>query len=188
MKPTTFAILMLLAGCSPQTVPSTAEKAAVDAHTVTIMTFNVENLFDTRDDPGKDDRTYLPLARKQTEEHRTACAKVEVEHWRDQCLNWDWNEEILERKLSVVASTILQVDDGRGPDILALQEIENLNVLERLRKEYLAAAGYRPAILLEGDDARGIDVAFLSRLELADSPQLHRISFDGTDPARVADT
>jgi endonuclease/exonuclease/phosphatase family metal-dependent hydrolase len=188
MKLTILAILMLLAGCAQQTAPLPAGNTAIDAMTVTIMTFNVENLFDTRDDPGKDDRTYLPLAQKQTEEHKTACAKIDVEHWRDQCLNWDWNEEILERKLSVVAGTILQVGNGRGPDILALQEIENLAVLERLRKEYLDAAGYRPAILLEGDDARGIDVAFLSRLELAETPELHRIPFDGTDAARVADT
>ena len=35
--------------------------------------------------------------------------------------NWDWNEVILDRKMSSVAAAILQVNDGRGPDILALQ-------------------------------------------------------------------
>jgi endonuclease/exonuclease/phosphatase family metal-dependent hydrolase len=168
-------------------VPPATDDAG-DASPVTIMTFNVENLFDTEDDPGKDDRTYLPLAMKQTAAHKAACAKVEVPAWREQCLDWDWSEDILERKLEVIARAILQVNDGQGPDVVALQEIENLAILERLRTEYLTDAGYRPSILIEGDDDRGIDVAFLSKLELAAEPTLHRIPFDSAEPARVADT
>ncbi len=38
-------------------------------HAVTIMTFNVENLFDNADDPGKDDKAYLPIEAKQSAEH-----------------------------------------------------------------------------------------------------------------------
>ena len=151
------------------------------------MTFNVENLFDTLDDPGKDDRTYLPLALKQTEEHRAACAAIERERWRDQCLNWDWSEEIVAAKLESVAAAIRQVGGGRGPDVVALQEIENIRILERLANEYLAELDYRP-ILIEGDDERGIDVAFLSRLPLADSPTLHRIDFGDIADGREADT
>ena len=30
-----------------------------------VMTFNVENLFDTQDDYKKDDKAFLPLAKKQ---------------------------------------------------------------------------------------------------------------------------
>jgi endonuclease/exonuclease/phosphatase family metal-dependent hydrolase len=82
----------------------------------------------------------------------------------------------------------LQVEDGRGPDIVALQEVENIGILERLRTEYLGDAGYRPAILIEGDDLRGIDVAFLTRLELAGPPTLHRIDFTGVGEDRVYDT
>ena len=181
---TLWPLLAVTAACGPP--PATDD--AGDATPVTIMTFNVENLFDTRDDAGKDDRTYLPLAMKQTAEHKGACAKVEVPHWREQCLDWDWNEDILERKLAVLAEAILQVNDGRGPDILALQEVENRSILERLRTEYLSGSGYRPSILIEGDDNRGIDVAFLSKLELDARPRLHRIPFDRAEPARVADT
>lgn len=155
---------------------------------VTIMTFNVENLFDTRDDAGKDDRTFLPLALKQTDEHRQACNEIKVQYWREQCLNWDWSESVLTRKLAVVAQVILQVGNGRGPDILALQEVENLAILERLRTEYLGAAGYAPAILIEGRDERGIDVAFLTRLGVVDTPVLHQIPFQGAPEERVADT
>ena len=144
---------------------------------VSIMTFNVENLFDNVDDPGKNDLTYFPLSEKQSDEHKAVCDEIEVDHWRDQCLNWDWSDDIIEHKLEVVASVILQVNDGRGADIVALQEVENLGILERLRNEHLADAGYDPAILIEGDDLRGVDVAFLTRLPLAEPPTLHRIDF-----------
>ncbi len=123
-----FALTTMLGACQSVT-PATLMPA------VTIMTFNVENLFDNVDDPGKDDATYLPLAAKQNDKHRQGCATIEVDHWREQCLYWDWSDELVERKLAVVAAAILQVNDGHGPDILALQEIENIRILERLRTE-----------------------------------------------------
>ena len=175
------ATCVMLAACAPSSRPA-------DIAPVTIMTFNVENLFDNQDDPGKDDRTFLPLAAKQTDEHRTACNTIEVPHWRDQCLNWDWNDEILERKLRVVAESILQVNGGRGPDIVALQEIENIGILDRLRTEFLGTAEYLPGILIEGNDNRGIDVAFLTRLPPDGEPTLHPIPFEGIPAERAADT
>jgi endonuclease/exonuclease/phosphatase family metal-dependent hydrolase len=54
-----------------------------------------------------------------------------------------------------------------------LQEVENIDVLERLRTDYLEDLGYLPGILVEGTDTRGIDVAFLSRLPIAAEPELH---------------
>jgi endonuclease/exonuclease/phosphatase family metal-dependent hydrolase len=181
--------LAALAGCNhnaPGEDRGTAEPAGQAS--VTIMAFNVENLFDNVDDPGKEDRTYLALADKQSREHKAACNEIEVDRWREQCLDWDWNDAIIDKKLGVVAGAILQVGDGRGPDIVALQEVENIGILERLRTEYLADAGYEPGILIEGDDRRGIDVAFLTRLELAEPPTLHRIDFTGAGEDRVYDT
>ncbi len=178
--------VLLLASCEYEQRPATTGIA--DVQSVTVMTFNVENLFDNVDDPGKDDKAYLAIGDKQTDEHKAACAKVDVPRWRDQCLNWDWSDAIVAQKLSVVASVILQVNDGHGPDVIALQEVENMNILERLRNEYLADAGYRPAILIEGQDERGIDVAFLSRFETAAPPQLHAISFADDFPERDRDT
>ena len=175
-----LGLLLLLGACGPD--PDSAQKA------VTIMTFNVENLFDNIDDPGKADRDYLPIEQKQNESHRAACMEVEVESWRDRCLNIDWTDAIIETKLSVIAEAILQVGDGRGPDIVALQEIENIGILERLRKDHLSDAGYLPGVLIEGWDARGIDVAFLSRLAVVGEPQLHAIAFGETYADRRADT
>ncbi len=176
------------AAASTTAATATTPAAASPSSTVTLMTFNVENLFDTRDDAGKEDRAFLPLTLKQSAEHKQACARIEQTQWRDQCLNWDWSEEILKKKLSVVAQTILQVGDGSGPDVLAMQEVENVGVLERLRTEYLSAGGYGPAILIEGQDERGIDVAFLTRLEVVGQPTLHPLRLPGTSPDRVADT
>ena len=53
-----LTILSLLGACAG---PGTARQddAAV-LSTVSVMTFNVENLFDNVDDPGKDDKAYLP--------------------------------------------------------------------------------------------------------------------------------
>jgi len=158
-----------------------------DRDGVTIMSFNMQNLFDNIDDPGKDDKAYLPLAAKQNAKHIEACNEIEVDSWRDECLHLDWSDDALDHKLGVLAATIRQVNDGQGADIIALQEVENVTVLERLRNEYLEGLGYLPAILVEGTDKRGIDVAFLSKLPVQSEPQLHPLSIPGF-PERQGDT
>ncbi len=155
-------------------------------HSLTLMTFNVENLFDTQHDPGKNDYTYLPLSTKSDPAHIARCEHIEVEHWRDQCLNWDWNERVLGIKLRRIANAITQVDSG--PDIIVFQEVENLAVLQRLRQSHLSDLGYHAPVLLEGNDDRGIDVAFLSKLPLVAEPRLHDIDFRDISKEREADT
>ena len=154
---------------------------------MTVMSFNVQNLFDNIDDPGKDDKAYLPLAAKQTEAHIAACNEIEVDSWRDECLNLDWSDAAIDHKLDVLAATIRQVNGGSGADIIAMQEVENVSILDRLRTEKLADLGYRPAILVEGTDVRGIDVAILSKLPLANEPQLHPLKLPDF-PEREGDT
>ncbi|MEM9323880.1 MAG: endonuclease/exonuclease/phosphatase family protein, partial [Pseudomonadota bacterium] len=171
-----------LSACSAN-APAPAD--AVPA--VTIMTFNVENLFDNTDDPGKDDHAYLPVGMKQTAAHKALCEPIEVPRWRSECLELDWSDAALEFKLQQVAASILQVNDGRGPDIIALQEVENINILKRLTRDYLGAAGYREIVLLEGRDIRGIDVAFLSRLPIRGVPVLHPFNMDAF-PDQADDT
>ena len=58
---------------------------------VSIMTFNVENLFDNTDDPGKRDETYLPKETKTNQLHIEKCHQVKVRRWR--------------RKVSIICST-----------------------------------------------------------------------------------
>lgn len=90
---------------------------------------------------------------------------------------------ILQPKLARIAEGILQVNEGRGPDILLVQEVENLNVLHMLN-EHLTAAGYQTIELLDADDERGIDVGVISRLPLAGETQLHRMPFEHINKTR----
>jgi endonuclease/exonuclease/phosphatase family metal-dependent hydrolase len=154
---------------------------------VTVMTFNVQNLFDNIDDPGKDDKAYLPLAAKRNDSHIAACNEITVDSWRDECLNLDWSDAAIDHKLDVLAATIRQVGGGAGADIITMQEVENASILERLRTEKLADLGYQAAILVEGTDNRGIDVAILSKLPLANEPQLHPLTLPDF-PEREGDT
>jgi endonuclease/exonuclease/phosphatase family metal-dependent hydrolase len=62
----------------------------------------------------------------------------------------------VEAKLDALAAVLLRLD----ADVLVLQEVEDAGILGRLA----ARAGYPEARLVEGLDARGIDVAALSRL------------------------
>jgi len=163
------------------------EATASRDDSVTVMSFNVQNLFDNVDDPGKDDKAYLPLAAKQNDAHIAACNEIPVESWRDECLFLDWSDAALDFKLGVLAATIRQVNGGRGADVIALQEVENIAVLERLRTNYLGDLGYLPAILVEGTDTRGIDVAFLSKLPLLGEARLHPLELPEF-PDRQGDT
>lgn len=154
---------------------------------VTVMSFNVQNLFDNADDPGKDDKAYLPIESKQNDAHIAECAQIEVESWRNECLHLDWSDDTIDFKLGVLAATIRQVNGGRGADIIAFQEVENQAILDRLRTEHLSDLGYEPAILIEGTDLRGIDVAFLTKLPLAAPPVLHPLDLPNF-PVRRGDT
>jgi len=174
---TLLALTLLVTACSETEAPAP----------VTIMAFNVQNLFDNTDDPGKDDKAYLPIGAKQSDAHIEECNTIPVESWRIECLYLDWSDPAIDHKLSVLAATIKQVNDGRGPDIIALQEVENLDILERLRTEYLADSAYLPGILIEGQDIRGVDVAFLTRLPLAEPVTLHPLILEDY-PDRVGDT
>jgi endonuclease/exonuclease/phosphatase family metal-dependent hydrolase len=165
-------ISCLLCGCATTTPIS--KKLAKN---ISIATYNVENLFDTLQDPGREDYTFLPLSfKKGNAEHKAACEKMTSAFYKDECLTEDWNEEKLALKMKRIANTVLSIN-GEGPDILLLQEVENLRVLNILNDDYLSAAGYKTVVLLEGDDVRGIDVGLLSRLPLAGKPILHRIPF-----------
>lgn len=67
-------------------------------------------------------------------------------------------------KLNKIAASIVAMG---APTIIGLQEVENMDVLEDLVAE-AALAGYSYApYLIEGNDSRGIDVAFLVRSDLA---------------------
>jgi hypothetical protein len=67
----------------------------------------------------------------------------------------------IERKLT--ADAIAGID----ADVLGLQEIESLPTLKRFNDQFLSKLGYKYQMLIDGNDARGIDVGLLSRYPLA---------------------
>jgi len=99
--------------------------------------YNVENLFDTINDPNKKDDEFLPDSVK------------------------DWNSEKYWKKQAKMAEVISAIGAPSFPAIVGLCEVENVSVLEDMIKdERLKKANYEP-VLIEGLDQRGIDVALL---------------------------
>ena len=141
-----------------------------------VMTLNVDNLFDTIDDPGKDDKAYLPIEAKYSDKHKRSCNSIRVKSWKNECLYLDWDEDTKNSKLANLVNSITSYDQS-GPDVLALQEVENINILNQLYK-LLEPYGYKEIQLLEGNDYRGIDTALISKFKLLDA-KLHYITFTG---------
>lgn len=49
-------------------------------------------------------------------------------------------------------------------DVLAMEEVENRDYLQRFVDVFLRDMGYKHVVLIEGNDKRGIDVALVSRI------------------------
>ena len=71
---------------------------------------------------------------------------------------------LFRRKCEVIAGAIRDAVPG-GPDIVALQEIENLGVLLELRDGWLRGLGYRYCVAA-GGKGTAVRVGFLSRLPI----------------------
>jgi endonuclease/exonuclease/phosphatase family metal-dependent hydrolase len=78
-----------------------------------------------------------------------------------------------EKKLTAKAIAALDAD------VIALQEVENLDVLKRFRNQRLKNLKYTFAMLVDGNDPRQIDVAVLSRFPLVATRSYQHLR-DGT--------
>lgn len=118
--------------------------------------WNVENLFDTLDDPKVElDEEFTPAAAKQ------------------------WSEERLEIKLDNLSKVIRLMNGGKGPDVLGLCEVENKAVVEMLvRKLKSLGRDYR-IIHQDSPSARGIDCALIhdaKTVKLVSQPMFHAMA------------
>ena len=105
----------------------------------TVMSYNVENLFDTLNVDGKNDDEFTPAGKKE------------------------WTSERYKTKLSHLADVIAAVnpDKSQFPDIVGIIEAENISVLRDLAAQpQLSGASYE-CILEEGPDPRGIDCGLM---------------------------
>lgn len=118
------------------TVLSFAQK-----NTSSIIAFwNVENLYDTINDPTIDDEEWLPTAKS------------------------NWNTEKYIKKLANISSIISKIGVEQNKDgaaIIGLAEIENKSVLEDLVKMPKIISRKYEIVQYNSPDKRGIDVAFL---------------------------
>ncbi len=135
------------------------------AKPVSFMQYNVENFFDTIHDAGTDDWTYLPLDQKmRMQDHTEACHKTASGRFLDECLHMDWTEAKFTKKIINISKVIKSFDNtGKGPDILMIEEVENMNVISKLVSKGLNNLGYQYKVLIDGDDNRGIDVGLISK-------------------------
>ncbi|MCL1920859.1 MAG: endonuclease/exonuclease/phosphatase family protein [Kiritimatiellaeota bacterium] len=117
---------------------------AITSATLRVASWNVENLFDTENDPtNPGDNEYTPTGRQL------------------------WTEEVYRIKLERLAELIAEMK----PDIIGLAEIENRRVLVDLQKVLADAYDcHLPEIVhREGNDHRSIEVALLSKYKPTDT-------------------
>lgn len=105
-----------------------------------IAFYNVENLFDTDDDPKIDDAEFLPDGKLK------------------------WTQQRYFTKLNNLSKVILAIGDGNGPEIIGLCEVENRRVLEDLTHKTALAKQHYGIQHYDSPDGRGIDVALLYKL------------------------
>ena len=104
-----------------------------------IVFYNVENLFDTRDDSLTSDEEFTPSGDRH------------------------WTRQRFDEKIKMIYKTLITAGKGQFPDIIGLAEVENLWVIEQLiARTPLNKVPYG-IIHQESPDPRGIDVALLYR-------------------------
>lgn len=133
-----------------------------DDKILSVAFWNLENLFDTIDDPLKNDNEFLPENTKQ------------------------WNEERLQRKYYNLSRVIRSMNEGKGPDILGVCEVEHKYLLDSLIAKHLFDKNY----LSESPDApdeRGIQTGIIfnsEKLKLLDLTQ-DTVKFDQNIQTRL---
>lgn len=142
-----------------------------EAKTLKVMQYNVENFFDTKFDQGTLDYTYLPqTVKKKLPDHKKLCQQMGSDNFVKDCLNLDWTEEKFNKKALNVAKVIKSYDDtGAGPDIVVVEEVENINVINNIVSQGLSNLGYSSKVLIEGEDKRGIDVGIISKFPVIEA-------------------
>ena len=148
-----LSALPWLVGCLNQLQ---TETSVVDQAEVRVAFYNVENLFDTEDDPYRLDEEFLPSSDKR------------------------WDQDRYQDKISKLAKVIAALN---YPELLGLAEVENEAVLRQLIEHAdLAEAGY-DIVHYDSPDVRGIDVALLYRTAsfTPESSQAIPLAFEDAD-------
>ena len=128
--------------------------------------YNLENLFDTYDDPVKNDSEFLPEGKNK------------------------WTQAKYEKKLHNMAKVIRSMADNnkRWHTILGISEIENRLVIEDLVSQpEIADANYQ-IVHYDSPDRRGVDVALLYKPDQFTYLDSESIPFDFNSDIDFSDT
>ncbi len=131
-----ISIFLLLISFNPSYAQNTAKAG------FKVVFYNVENLYDTIDDPHKNDNEFLPTSKVA------------------------WTSERMYHKIHNIGKVLVSIDSVNLPAAIGLAEVENNKILEDLVEQTKLRNGNYKAILEEGADPRGIDVGFLYRPEI----------------------
>lgn len=116
--------------------------------TLSVIFYNVENLFDNYDDPGQGDDEYTQNGLRR------------------------WSYEKFNTKIYKISQVLLSANDWKLPDLIGVSEIENRNVLNKLCSGTIMKEGHFNVLHKESPDHRGIDVGLLyntNKLQIIDS-------------------
>ena len=154
MRKHLFTLLVVLLAVAPFRVDAQKNRSHV------IGFYNLENLFDTYHDDGKNDYEYLPDGANQ------------------------WTQEKYAKKLRNMARVIqaMKKDNGVWHTVLGVSEIENRHVLEDLVAEPAIADANYQIVHYDGPDRRGVDCALLydpSKMTLVESESIP-FTFEGS--------
>ncbi len=103
---------------------------------LTILSYNVQNIFDAVDN-GTEYHEYDPS-------------------------EGDWDELLYHLRL-LNLSEVIKASVKGGPDVIALQEVENLHVAEDLVSNYLKGMGYED-LCVTAEDGSAVQIGFISRV------------------------
>ncbi len=71
--------------------------------------------------------------------------------------------------------------ESLNADVIAMEEVENRDYLQRFVDVFLPDLGYKEVVLFEGNDMRGIDVALISRVPIGAVRSNRHLKFAGED-------
>ncbi len=128
-----------------------APRSKLQANQIIVAFYNVENLFDTINNPLKNDDDFLPGGKLR------------------------WSENRYEEKIENIARSISSIHPGQQPAIIGMAEIENRNVLRDLISQKPFQGSY-DIIHFDSPDKRGIDVGLLYDTRLFQVQSRERIS------------
>jgi len=128
--------LLLILLLSPFIACTQSKLAKTKGSEAIIISYNVENLFDTINDSKKNDEDFLPTGK----------------------LNW--NSTRYKDKLVKISQAVTN-NGNEIPDVIGLIEIENGSVLKDLCSSNFFSVTKYKYVWFDGPDERGIDVALL---------------------------